>query len=477
MICEKAKMEKTADNVLDLRFFRKRNLPYFIIWVAYYAWVIAFATWWTTTSHGEVALTDQTRSLMHAANLISSAVFVFIVRKEWVVWLSRASAALVIAGIFAFFLFENDSFSIPLAILSSVAIGSLNICILIPYVFALNNTEKLYAVVGTNALTQILSLLLWRSTYVKLELALSLSLLILSFGATWFFRRRDILPDAAQSKPAAPVLPRRIYLTVLFNCLIAILCKGVGKGILNVAEAGAGVPLMPWYFLGGLVGCVLFAGLYLVTKRAYLFQANLTFAFVAMGLFCNAFAGYSSGFAVAFALLVGAGGTMGMINMYYVIGVIGKKYDSIRYVRLSILLVGVCGGVSGVVVGNLISTANNAGVSIAASLISAAVLILLIITSPIVAQSTYERDWAQDAQHSEVDNEQLYLFREYGLSRRETEVCKMLLQGFTLRQISGALSIAYPTVNTYCTGIYRKVGINSRVELMQVFKEYTEKLH
>ena len=30
----------------------------------------------------------------------------------------------------------------------------------------------------------------------------------------------------------------------------------------------------------------------------------------------------------------------------------------------------------------------------------------------------------------------------------------------------------HPTVNTYCTSIYRKTKINSRTELLQVFKDY-----
>jgi DNA-binding CsgD family transcriptional regulator len=76
----------------------------------------------------------------------------------------------------------------------------------------------------------------------------------------------------------------------------------------------------------------------------------------------------------------------------------------------------------------------------------------------------------------EIDNEQLHHFRQYRMSNREIEVCKLLLQGYTMRQISGILSIAYPTVNTYCTSIYRKTNVNSRTELAQVFKEYTNSI-
>jgi DNA-binding CsgD family transcriptional regulator len=93
--------------------------------------------------------------------------------------------------------------------------------------------------------------------------------------------------------------------------------------------------------------------------------------------------------------------------------------------------------------------------------------------SAVVSQAQYYDDWAKDSEKIEIDNEQLHMFKKYRLSKREIEVCKLLLQGYTMRQISGILSIAYSTVNTYCTSAYRKLEINSKTELFIVFKEYT----
>ncbi len=463
------------DSVVDYHFLRKRNLPYVVIWVVYYAWVIAFATWWTASPQNGAVLTETFRSLMHAVNLISSAILVFIIKKEWFVRVSRACAVLVVGGFLAFFLARDDRLRLVLAILTSVAIGGVNIGILMPFVFSLNNTEKLYAVVGSNALIAFISLLLERNADKTLELFLSLVMLATSASATWFFKKKDVADEDGDIKSAPPVMSRRIYLTIFFNCAFAVLCKGAGKGILNVAEISAGVPLMTWYHVGGLAGCAVFFFFYFISRKAYLWLGNITFASVAMGLFCNAFMEYAQGFGIAFAILLGIGNTVGMINMYYIIGVVGKKYESMKYIRLSILLVGICGGVSGVLLGGLISDVGTFGVSLAASVVSAAVMISLLIASPFIAQGHFENDWAKDSQHPEVDNEQLHLFRRHHLSKREIEVCRLLLQGYTMRQISGILSLAYPTVNTYCTSIYRKAGINSRAELMQVFKDYVAK--
>ena len=110
-----------------------------------------------------------------------------------------------------------------------------------------------------------------------------------------------------------------------------------------------------------------------------------------------------------------------------------------------------------------------------ASIITVAVMLLFIMLSAVVSQSQYYNDWAKDSEKTEIDNEQLYMFKKYRLSKREIEVCKLLLQGYTMRQISGILSIAYSTVNTYCTSAYRKLEINSKTELMLLFKDYSIK--
>jgi len=89
------------------------------------------------------------------------------------------------------------------------------------------------------------------------------------------------------------------------------------------------------------------------------------------------------------------------------------------------------------------------------------------------SRGLYEENHNGNLHH--LTRRDLHMFRKYKLSNREIEVCKLLLQGFTMRQIAAILSLAYPTVNTYCTSIYRKLNINSRTELLLVFKEYALK--
>ena len=131
-----------------------------------------------------------------------------------------------------------------------------------------------------------------------------------------------------------------------------------------------------------------------------------------------------------------------------------------------------CGGISGVVIGNVISSIDTVQFSIIASIVTTAFLLIFLILSPSLVKAQQYNDWVKDAGRSEIDNRKKDLFVGYHLSKREIEVCKLLLEGYTLRQISGILSIAYSTVNTYCTAVYRKLTINSRAELIILFKDY-----
>ena len=160
-----------------------------------------------------------------------------------------------------------------------------------------------------------------------------------------------------------------------------------------------------------------------------------------------------------------------MISMYYILGVIGKKYDSIRYVRFSVIIIGLAGGLAAVLLGRL-AAASGERFSTLIAFISAAAAVILLVLSPRLSRTYFISNWSDDSQKPEIDNDRNYMFAKYGLSRRETELCRLFLEGYTMRQIAGMLGLSYATVNTYQTSLYRKLNINSRTELILLFREY-----
>ncbi|MEO6351650.1 MAG: LuxR C-terminal-related transcriptional regulator [Oxalobacteraceae bacterium] len=54
----------------------------------------------------------------------------------------------------------------------------------------------------------------------------------------------------------------------------------------------------------------------------------------------------------------------------------------------------------------------------------------------------------------------------FGLTQREAEVCSLVLQGYSDKEISRQLSISFPTVRTHLGHTFSKTGVTSRAELI-----------
>lgn len=57
------------------------------------------------------------------------------------------------------------------------------------------------------------------------------------------------------------------------------------------------------------------------------------------------------------------------------------------------------------------------------------------------------------------------------LTAREYETFLILIEGYTLRYAAEQMGVSYPTVNTYQTAIYKKLGVNSRAKLILAYKD------
>ena len=52
------------------------------------------------------------------------------------------------------------------------------------------------------------------------------------------------------------------------------------------------------------------------------------------------------------------------------------------------------------------------------------------------------------------------------LTPREHDLFLLLLEGYTLKECAAHLGVKYSTANTHMTGVYRKLGVRSRAELI-----------
>ncbi len=61
-----------------------------------------------------------------------------------------------------------------------------------------------------------------------------------------------------------------------------------------------------------------------------------------------------------------------------------------------------------------------------------------------------------------------------GLTPRELDVFRLLLEGYTLQETADQLGVKYSTVNTHMTAIYKKLGVKSRAELIISYHDFKE---
>lgn len=57
-----------------------------------------------------------------------------------------------------------------------------------------------------------------------------------------------------------------------------------------------------------------------------------------------------------------------------------------------------------------------------------------------------------------------------GMTKRENEICSLLVQGLTNQEIADSLYISEGTVKNYISSIYDKTGIHDRAKLIVAIK-------
>jgi len=83
----------------------------------------------------------------------------------------------------------------------------------------------------------------------------------------------------------------------------------------------------------------------------------------------------------------------------------------------------------------------------------------------LVALSQFLRRQSRERPALEAEPDLAGVLTPLGLSAREVEVVELLMKGFSNKEIAGRLFISTDTVKKHTYNVYRKLGVQNRVQL------------
>lgn len=456
--------------VLDIRSIRREALPYFIGWIIIFTWLYC-----VFLPNGNLLFSGKADFFGYE----NIAAYVWLIACPLITTLRKGidyvpktiySVVVAIVCYMGLLFFDTAGVTLFIKIVMSVCVGHIFASCGYGFFIVLNNAEKFYSmllgillpkiILCLNALLSNSMQLISYSDFIVL-----CCLLGLTICTAFFSKEKAFIPDIGK-KP----FPKKAWSLMAMVFLIFAFNDVVAPMVLFGMKATSIYPLHIWYFGGIAFGALLVLLLQKGLKLNICLMLNISMALLSLGFVISMAVKDFPQAALLAAVCFGIAYAVGMVNIYYLAGFMAKKLQNITFYRVGIIL-------SAVYYFYGFGTVHLLGAFLPIiSVISISVVIVFFVLSPIFQRLLYDKEWIEDSYRKDVTFESRLRakLKELKLSPKETEVCELLLRGYTLRQTAAMLEIAYPTANTYCTALYRKLNINSRTELTLLFKEYIE---
>lgn len=458
--------------VLSLHSIRREALPYFAGWIIIFTWLYCyFLPSGNQLFLDASSMTGFERTATYIWLIVCPLITTFTKGVNYVPKTIFSVLAALACFICMTFFSLGNGVTLLCHIVIAMAVGHIFASCGYGFFMILNNAEKFYSMIGGILLPKLVMAVspsLMRNLKVLSfpDLVLLCCLLGMLICTVSFFKERTFIPNVENKSfpKQAWSLMAMVFMILAFSDVVAPLLLIQIKSILHQ-------PLEYWYFGGIALGLLLVLLLQKLFKLNICLMLNISLALLAagfvLGLVAETYLAAGSVCTICFGTSYG----IGLVNIYYLAGFMAKKFQNITFYRVGIILSAVYYFYG---FGTIQLFENTLPII---SVVSVCILIVFFMLSPLFVKLLYAGEWIDDSYRQDVTFESRLRakLKEKNLSPKETEVCELLLRGYTLRQTAAMLGIAYPTVNTYCTALYRKLEINSRTELTLLFKEYIEK--
>ena len=368
---------------------------------------------------------------------------------------------------------EKNILSYGMIMLMAACMGHIYASNVYVFFMVLNNSEKFYSMILAILLPKVIMLIqpILVQMYSKNTTDNIIFLVTIVIMAVCSYYYKYIIQEMP-SDPKVKV-PLRAYAVMPLVFVVFVIDDMIVPASLNYLEDLSKSQIEYYYFLGILLG-VFFI---LVLQRRFAvniyIMLNISFALLAMGFVGNIINFQIGDAGLLSSVCFGCSYSIGFVNIYYLGGLMTKKFQSLIFYRVGITLSATYYFFAFFALDEF-KKSEMGSASILMNFICICIVILYFALSPFFIKMLCHGDWSDDAYRSDVTkcSRLEAKLKDYKLTPSELEVCKLLLDGYTIRQIAGITSKAYATINTYCTSIYRKLKISSRIQLLVFLQDY-----
>lgn len=471
------KLTFSSANRLSIKSISRENLPFFWGWIAVSVWLYAFflpmGDFALKASLFEAVVGDT--SFYFYVMLISGSFIPIIFDGKRFVSTSFYSVILSLICFISVLFLKPGILPKVIMIIAALCIGHIFISHVYTFFMVLNNSEKFYSMILATLLPKVLMYnkpLLNSSQLLLPPSAIIIFTIMITLAFSTYFIKSDVEKIPSFQKAKAPF---RAYSLMPLIFIVFGLNDVIAPATLQQIAGYTKNQIESFYFIGILVGLAVILLLQARFSMNICIMLNLSFGFLAVGFITDIIQMQYSNVGFVSAICFGIAYSIGIINIYYLAGLMIKKFKSYYFYRTGFLLSSLCYLSASILVkifGQIEIQVSN----ILMAFFSICIVILFFLLSPFFIKMLYSGEWIDDTYREDISqcSRLEAKLKDYKLTPAEIEVCCLLLEGYTLRQISGIQSKAYATINTYCTSIYRKLNINSRTELLLLLQEYKD---
>jgi len=471
---KKISSHKEQMNVISLQSITKSNIPFFVGITTMIIWLQCFASTMGLFSMDQKIFTLTASNLFIFIYLLSTCLTVVLFDAKYYVAYAKYSGIIVLLAFATAYILNNVIVTHVTMIIAAVGVGHIFASTGYGFTMVLNNAEKFFSILIGLAVSKLLQLMKnffdVEATFYNFKILSALLIILIVVCAFQYSKKAEHMNRFVKNTR----VPMGAYSILLLVFIVFALNEMVAPALLRGISNDASYAMVSSHFMmGALIGVVLMLFLQRVLRLSISYVINFSLVLLLFAFVISIIAYSMEYWVFLSAFFFGCSYAVGFVNIYYVTGIMTKKFRNRTFFRIGIAASSAF-YIVGYILAQMMERINSQAVFIFLEILSILGILIVFLLSPLFTKMLYALEWTDDIYRLDVTRESRLVTRltELKFSPKEIAVCELLLQGYTMRQICAMLSIAYPTVNTYCTSIYRKLNINSRTELIILFKDY-----